>query len=77
MGGHYRFFVEPQNIDGGIATITGQTARQMSQVLRMREGDKVLLLDGTGCRYEARIVSFTKSEVKAEITDICGSYVCF
>lgn len=69
MGNHKRFFVYPQNISGGIATITGQTARQMSQVLRMREGDAIVLLDGTGCRYDARITSITKSEIKAEITE--------
>lgn len=69
MGGHNRFFIEPENINGNIATITGQTARQISQVLRMREGGTITLLDGTGCRYDARIVSFTKSEVAAEVIE--------
>lgn len=67
MGKHRRFFIEPEHISGNIATLQGDKARQISRVLRLREGDEIRMLDGAGREHCARIVSLSRDEVKAEI----------
>jgi 16S rRNA (uracil1498-N3)-methyltransferase len=67
MGDHRRFFVRPEQISGDTATLTGDLAHQIGRVMRLREGDKLRLLDGLGAEYEASITGFSKSEVTARI----------
>jgi len=67
MGNHRRFFIDPGKINGDLVTISGDTARQIVTVLRLKEGDHICLLDGTGQEYESRIISLCKDEITAEI----------
>jgi 16S rRNA (uracil1498-N3)-methyltransferase len=64
---HRRFFVDPGQIKGNRAVLAGNTARQIAVVLRLKPGDTVRLLDGTGKEHEARIEAVAKDEVVAEI----------
>jgi len=73
MGNHRRFFINPDQIDGSNAIITGETARQISKVLRLREGDVICLLDGHGNEHSALITSLSKNEVS---TRILGTSTC-
>ncbi len=50
-----RFFCESVTEDGGI--ITGGDAKHISVVLRMRKGDLVVLCDGRGTDYLARLTA--------------------
>lgn len=61
-----RFFTEPQNINGNIADIY-EDSRHIEKVLRMKCGDEILVFDGTGFEYTARLTAIEKNLCKAEI----------
>lgn len=61
-----RFFVAASNIFGGIAYIKGKDAEH-ARVLRLREGEIVVVCDGKGNEYSCRIKSSSPQEVTAEI----------
>lgn len=67
MGDHRRFFVECGSIIGNEATITGDTLRQIQHVLRLKTGDTIKLLDGSGSEFAARITSLTSTVITARI----------
>ncbi|MCE5322078.1 16S rRNA (uracil(1498)-N(3))-methyltransferase [bacterium] len=67
MANHRRFLIDPNQINGSDAVITGETARQITKVLRLREGDMICLLDGLGNEHSALISSITKEQVSTRI----------
>ncbi|WP_333871385.1 16S rRNA (uracil(1498)-N(3))-methyltransferase [Desulforamulus putei] len=58
-----RFFVQPEQIKGNTALITGPDVKHISRVLRMAAGDALTLLDGTGSVYLAEICEINKEEI--------------
>lgn len=58
------FFVEPADVDHGIALLRGAEAHHLVAVLRTRAGDPVSLADGTGRRWQARLASPDPSEAR-------------
>jgi len=69
MGGHRRFLINPKQINQDIATLEGGLARQISKVLRLRQGERICLLDGTGMEYDAEITALSKELVTARIVN--------
>lgn len=67
MGGHRRFFVTSGQIGEETAVITGDTAHQIVRVMRLKEGDKLYLLDGSGREHETVIACLSKGKVTARI----------
>lgn len=67
MSDHRRFFVSPQQIGPEEAVLDGNTARQISKVLRLKVGDAITLLDGTGNVYHAQITAISVQSVRARI----------
>ena len=65
-----RFFVDPKNINGPVAVITGQEARHISNVLRLAVGTKVILFDGSGSYYEAVLSRISPGKSEAKIVSI-------
>lgn len=65
-----RFFIEPENIAGSTALLTGQEARHISTVLRLATGTNVVLFDGSGSYYEAVLTRISSSRVEARIVSI-------
>lgn len=63
-----RFFTEPQNISGGIAEIF-EDSKHIEKVLRMSCGDEIIVFDGSGTEYKARLISIEKSVCKAQILE--------
>lgn len=61
-----RFFTEPENIKDGFAEII-EDASHITRVLRMNEGDEILVFDGTGYEYKARLTALDKDVCRAEI----------
>jgi 16S rRNA (uracil1498-N3)-methyltransferase len=56
------------------AEISGSEAHHILHVLRLKEGDQVLLFDGTGVEYTARIEAISRQKVQCVIEgqqDIC------
>ena len=60
-----RFFVEPEELNQNTLCLTGENA-QHARVLRLREGEQVLLCDGLGmealCRVEDAAFNLTVLE---------------
>ncbi len=63
-----RFFTEPNFIKDGIAEIF-EDSKHIEKVLRMNVGDSILVFDGTGTEYLAKLVSIEKNLCRAEIIE--------
>ena len=62
-----RFFLEPAQIAGTNAFITGEDVKHIGKVLRLDIGDEVMLCDGAGMDYLARIEDVQKDVVQLAI----------
>jgi 16S rRNA (uracil1498-N3)-methyltransferase len=68
MGGHNRFYID-SIIKLDTISIIGEQFRQISRVLRMHEGDSIVLFDGTGNEYTAIIKAINKKQVDCKIVE--------
>ena len=55
-----KFYFVPEDFSDGKITIYGEDVNHLKNVLRMREGDELVLCDGEGRDYKCVISSFTK-----------------
>lgn len=63
----HRFFIPPSWVQGNEVTITGPQAHQMARVLRLRPGDRVIVLDNSGWEIEVRLASVDQPLVKGDV----------
>ena len=63
-----RFFVEAP-ITGNVATLTGDEAHHLSRVMRAAVGDELVLFDGSGAEFLARITQVGKSAALVQIIE--------
>jgi 16S rRNA (uracil1498-N3)-methyltransferase len=61
-----RLFLPPQQLASKQITITGDQARYLSLVLRVKRGDIFTAFDGLGYKYTCKILQSHKKEVIAE-----------
>jgi 16S rRNA (uracil1498-N3)-methyltransferase len=61
------FFIDPSVVTEQPVSIKGSEAHHIKNVLRLKPGDSLKLLDGTGFEYEAVIVRVSAKEVAVEI----------
>ncbi|MFZ5642239.1 MAG: 16S rRNA (uracil(1498)-N(3))-methyltransferase [Bacillota bacterium] len=61
-----RFFITPEQFDSHKPIITGPDVKHMTKVLRLRTGDAIDLLDGTGRGANAVIEHIGKDEVHCQ-----------
>lgn len=61
-----RYFV-PEAIKGDRATIVDDEAHHLAHVMRARPGDQVVLFDGSGSEWKARIAHVGRSDVELEL----------
>jgi 16S rRNA (uracil1498-N3)-methyltransferase len=59
----HRFFVPPGAISGSHAALDPNASHQVRDVLRLRSGDEVLLLDDSGWEFRVRLEKIEKSGV--------------
>jgi len=61
-----RFFLDgpPRS---AAATLVGDEARHLVRVLRAKPGDEVVVFDGTGCEWPARVAGITRDTVDLEL----------
>lgn len=60
----YRFFVPPESIRGNTVVLSDAAlVHQLARVLRLRPGDRVLLLDGLGSAYEVALTALERERV--------------
>lgn len=63
------FYAPPSQINNGFAELSGQEAIHASKVMRAREGDRLVVVDGRGGRYEGTIRRIMNESVQVEIED--------
>jgi 16S rRNA (uracil1498-N3)-methyltransferase len=63
----HRFYVAPDVLDHQPIWLDGEQAHQIRQVLRMRPGERAILLDNRGWACEANLVSCGESVVQFEV----------
>lgn len=65
----HRFFIEQEDIYNDDITIEGDDVQHISKVLRLKEGDKIVLCDQKGTDYNVAIESISKHTIKTTIID--------
>lgn len=63
-----RFFTDPENINGDEARII-EDASHICKVLRMSVGDEIIVFDGSGAEYTAKLTQIAPKECIASISD--------
>ncbi len=63
----HRFFVDPGCIREGRAIVEGAVARQVSQVLRIRAGESIALMDGSGRGWVVLLSSVSPSRLEGDV----------
>lgn len=63
----HRCFVDYNIGTSNEILVTGDEAKHICRVLRLAEGDKLEVCDGSGLTYPAEVLSTTKSEVKLSL----------
>ncbi|MDD2586983.1 MAG: 16S rRNA (uracil(1498)-N(3))-methyltransferase [Syntrophomonadaceae bacterium] len=59
----HRFFVSADNITATIVRIDSEQSRHIEKVLRLKPGDTIILFDGSGAEYQARILGKDESNL--------------
>lgn len=62
-----RHFVEASLLQGAIVALPEPAVAHLVRVLRLGMGDEIVLFNGDGCDYRARLVSVGKKSAEAEI----------
>lgn len=65
-----RFYLPPDKISGDQALLEGPEAYHLRTVMRLGPGDHVVVFDGTGNVYDARIAAFEGRQVRLTLTEI-------
>lgn len=65
----HRFFIKQENIYKEGITIDGEDVQHISRVLRLKEGDKIVLCDQHGTDYNVAIKEISKYAIRTTIID--------
>lgn len=65
----HRFFISPQHITTTQVSLREDQAYQIAQVLRMKAGDRIVVLDNVGWEYEVRLTAVARKQVSADIIE--------
>ena len=68
-----RFFVPSENITDSQIKVTSSDAAHISRVLRLKKGDMILICDGRGFDYDAKISEIGAGEIICSVTEKRGS----
>ena len=63
----YHFYTEKTNISDKTITIYGEDVNHIKNVLRMKEGEEIIICDSEGTDYHSKITDLGRDEVTAEI----------
>ena len=63
----YLSSLDTQAANAQFLTLSGQEARHLAQVLRLKGGAEVEFFDGTGCIVQARLAEVTPNRVTAQV----------
>lgn len=66
----YRFYIEPEQVQGDEVIITGGDVNHMKNVLRLEPGEWVVACDKKGTDYVSRVKSLSKEEVILQVEKV-------
>lgn len=61
------FYIDPAAVRTAPVRLKGSQVRHIKNVLRLKSGSRICLVDGQGCEYEAIIVRYVANGVELEI----------
>ena len=64
----HRFFVSPDTFERQPVVLTGDQAHQVRRVLRMRLGERAVLLDGRGWACEGLLIAVNDADVRFQVS---------
>ena len=64
------FFVDPKDVQGNTAVLHGDEFKHLSRVMRKREGEHIVLVDGQDHAYESVIRSIDAAHAECEILEV-------
>ncbi len=64
----HRFFIPPDWLTPPRVTLSGDIARQLKTVLRLKPGDSIIVLDNSGLEWQVKLTRFDRAVVEGEIT---------
>ncbi|MBE3111471.1 MAG: 16S rRNA (uracil(1498)-N(3))-methyltransferase [Acidobacteria bacterium] len=62
-----RFFVPPESLQGDTAELDRELSHRLRHVMRLRRGDRVVLIDGRGNEFEAELEDVSSPTIRAAI----------
>lgn len=62
-----RFFVDKEDVSSGQVSISGQDAVHICESLRLKAGDRILVLDGCGMEYDVTLEEVSRGAVKGKV----------
>lgn len=65
----YRFYIEPSQKQGDMIEITGEDVNHIKNVLRMKNGEKLILCDGAGTDYVCELAGSRERNLVAAISE--------
>lgn len=65
-----RFFLPPEAIDGDDVIVPPQTAHHITRVLRLKRGERITVLDGSGHEYLVEITVVEPERVKGRVLEV-------
>ena len=65
----HRFFVPPHSIKENRVALRGTIVHQIRDVLRMRPGDEIVLLDNSGFAHRAELVTIDRDTVRGRVIE--------
>jgi 16S rRNA (uracil1498-N3)-methyltransferase len=63
----HRFFVPPGQCQGDAVILGGREAHHALRVLRVRRGDRVVVLDGAGGQFDCEVENYDRDKVKLRV----------
>ena len=73
----HHFFVDPAQVMGDFIRITGPDVNHMKNALRMKQGEEVLVSDGTGTDYHCCLSSLNSDCVEARIVSADRDFLAY
>lgn len=65
----HRFFIPSKSIHDNHVMLRGTIVHQIRDVLRMRPGDRVILLDNSGWAHQTELVTIDRDTVRGRVVD--------
>ncbi len=63
-----RYFVTPP-VDAARAVLRGDEAHHLAKVMRVKPGDEIIVFDGGGCEWLARVAAVQRGEIALELLE--------